>query len=1111
MAKILKNLESYPYYDNTQNESEKGYVQVLGVPNTTFQNRELTTATGLVYSNLKKITNLLINNGSIVSGCNFYFNKSTSKFVLEEGQLYIEGFVVKVDKTEWLFDPSDENKNEVPTGKVYLCAELLKEIITEAEDPTLANPAENYEGYGEPGSHRLRLIVVPRIFSESSYASISASNKAIVDILKFEVKSKITTTTSGTTETPVVITPDDFEISIPQQNQSKPVLGEINKQMAKRMYDDSGDFIAEGLLVKSEANREYGRNKYNIIITSGRAYVKGFEVSFNQDVFIPVKGPVDYKSTGSIPESRTFKNSIDEYVLYHKFVKEVETVYGPVEQKNIPMVASSVSLYDVIPSEYYPILSVSEIKQGTTVYQINQDYVIDGNQRILWVGSTKPVANSTYYINIIRNKIFTPGVDYQLVKGSNNEYSIKFISDRPLDNRDFYIDYSWYLGRFDSVFINSSGELKVYNGLPGEDYEIYPPDVPIDALPLGKIKVLPGIDPKNYEIISSGIYRTPVTVIHQIKNRLDTLENNFVMTTLERETKDLHISSVNESLYSLKGIFAESFGNFEKADIYHQQFKCTLDVVSQELKLPLTVNTIGSDKILFKDKKGIVKESNSVLTTKYTDDIIADWQRYASDVIDINPYLQVKKVVGLSITPNKTVYYDSSNPDEKLIYEPTRLLYSNTTISQLTGYNKKSLSSELETSSNEKSGTVINELKNISLPYIKSLEVVLEGKNYPPKTEVSFMIEDVRMYVEPYPGTQTTVGTTSGNIITDLKGEFKVRGILPSNIPTGIRTIKTTTISSNKNFNNILGFTTFEGLSYFKDLDKITSGKKSSINIDKYVQYHESYYNQDPIAQSFGFNEDTFLTGIDLFFSGIPTEDNTYCYFMIKEMKDGLPIGNIIYQTIIPKSMISTSTKADKATKIKFDRIVYVEKNKEYAFILGSEVSGFKLWYSKLNGRDVNSGDNISTQPHSGVMFTSSNYGSWSPLQDSDITFVLYRAQFEENETFISEAFDSGIGNFYMFNSSLEYAKFESTDIKLYYGINIKDINNDNEWKLLQPNELYTITNIPEYSLGMKMRIKIVLETNSNRISPIIILDTLAIDFAKYNNIGKYITKAISI
>ena len=134
------------------------------------------------------------------------------------------------------------------------------------------------------------------------------------------------------------------------------------------------------------------------------------------------------------------------------------------------------------------------------------------------------------------------------------------------------------------------------------------------------------------------------------------------------------------------------------------------------------------------------------------------------------------------------------------------------------------------------------------------------------------MIEDVRMYVEPYPGTQTTVGTTSGNIITDLKGEFKVRGILPSNIPTGIRTIKTTTISSNKNFNNILGFTTFEGLSYIKDLDKTTSGKKSSINIDKYVQYYESYYNQDPIAQSFGFNEDTFLTGIDLFFSGIPRE-----------------------------------------------------------------------------------------------------------------------------------------------------------------------------------------------------------------------------------------------
>ena len=71
MADIITNLNVEPYYDSTQRELDKGYVQFLSVADRVLQNRELNVAQGLIYGNIRKVTDLIITDGSIISGCNF--------------------------------------------------------------------------------------------------------------------------------------------------------------------------------------------------------------------------------------------------------------------------------------------------------------------------------------------------------------------------------------------------------------------------------------------------------------------------------------------------------------------------------------------------------------------------------------------------------------------------------------------------------------------------------------------------------------------------------------------------------------------------------------------------------------------------------------------------------------------------------------------------------------------------------------------------------------------------------------------------------------------------------------------------------------------------------
>ena len=161
----------------------------------------------------------------------------------------------------------------------------------------------------------------------------------------------------------------------------------------------------------------------------------------------------------------------------------------------------------------------------------------------------------------------------------------------------------------------------------------------------------------------------------------------------------------------------------------------------------------------------------------------------------------------------------------------------------------------------------------------------------------------------------------------------------------------------------------------------------------------------DPLAQTFIIlDTDTldvdegatgaFLTSCDIFFFA---KDDTYPVTMeIRNVINGVPGPKILPfgRKTLQSSEISLSDDGNTATTFTFDSPVYVVGGAEYAICLLTNTPEYEVWIADLGAQDT-SGNEITDQPHVGVLFKSSNNSVWVPSPTQDMKFSLKRAKFD--------------------------------------------------------------------------------------------------------------------
>ena len=159
---------------------------------------------------------------------------------IADGVFYVDGYFVKVQPQTIVLDPYAN----APTYKIGL--EIDDEIVDESADANLLDPAQNSFNYQAPGGHRYRFAL-----------NLAKRSLNSIDDGKFFELLRV-------------------ENGVITKQVNYPIYSEIEKTLARRTYDESGDYTVKPFGISLEANTACN-DTFIINIEPGKAYVKGFE------------------------------------------------------------------------------------------------------------------------------------------------------------------------------------------------------------------------------------------------------------------------------------------------------------------------------------------------------------------------------------------------------------------------------------------------------------------------------------------------------------------------------------------------------------------------------------------------------------------------------------------------------------------------------------------------------------------------------------------------------------------------------------------------------------------------------------------------------------------
>lgn len=343
-------------------------------------------------------------------------------------------------------------------------------------------------------------------------------------------------------------------------------------------------------------------------------------------------------------------------------------------------------------------------------------------------------------------------------------------------------------------------------------------------------------------------------------------------------------------------------------------------------------------------------------------------------------------------------------------------------------------------------GINLNSLRDKVIPYIKAQKVSVTVTGLKPNTRIYAFFDGIN--VTRQMENSSFVGRRPPSnpvLVTDSNGKWSGYFKIPNNrslkFRTGIRefvlTDATSLTDKNRSTTATTKFTAV-GQTVYKEKggavftrpsqiisDAISTGsdaistsrspKNASASIAQSFtvgdfEFKDLNINENP----FGVGADgVFISAVDLYFA---KKNSTYGVSIeIREVENGLltarqvPFG---YKRLDPDDINVDATTGKQATPFYFDSPVYLRGNQEYAIVVKPDglSPDYQLWTATLGQSDISDkpGERVTQQPGVGVLFTSSNDSTFTPLQNQDMKFTLWRASFDKtvsgNITYVNEA-----------------------------------------------------------------------------------------------------------
>ena len=950
-----------PYFDDF--DSSKNFLKVLYKPGFPVQTRELNQIQSIFQDQIEKFGNSIFKNGSRISGANYQYS---SKF-----------YIRLEDISPW--DSSSVDITKIQNGfKIIASSSGVKGIIVNSIDKTMSDPPTFYvifQGIGNDG--------ITSQFIPGEILNIFDSNG--INIYSVTVKT-------------------DSNLEIPS----------IGKGTIFTIED--GIFYFEGMFIEnlrqSIVVSKYGESPYFKI---GFDFIQ--EIITNDDD-LSLLDNVLYSSNSLAPGGDRFKISL---ILTKRTLNSEDgdnfICLAVVEDNSF--------IYLKTDSEYSNITDM--IAKRT--FETNGNYVIQPF-RIKFI---EDLAQSE-----LDDRGYSVSGDSNYVRAVISG-GIGYISGyRIQNNGDKFIKISKEVsdfGRADLLCVSKSGKIYVKNGIPS--LTPIPPIVDKDAMALYEIYFKPHTSTTsdiNIRYIVNKLYK--MRDIGNLEERIQKVEYLTVLSLLEKQSNDMEITDSSGIEKYKNGFIADNFHDFQSCDIVSSDFKASLDRKRGELRPSFTVRNKNLEIV---ENESDCKIIGKIAMIDY-DSIIGSKQPYGTNSISVNPFLGSQKVGQLILYPNIDTWADSiilpnitGNINTSVeflmkVQDPFKLIGSNW--GAWKDFNQTIEKNVLSTQIIPKD--LVDVSKNVNLPkrinntrkkivslnsrvdsydtkdfvsdinlnpFMRPIEITFIGTKFIPNSLVYafFNEKSISQWTRPiqgFPGDQ---------LVTDSEGNISGIFSCPSGVFYSgnklfkITSDKTNSTNSNLNFTQASAIFFSSGINF--ESNNTTLNLITSLSPPIQITSDESN-KKDGVSQEFKFDEDRFITGIDLYFNQIDEKNDKNISLQIRLMENNFPSTVIISEKWINSSDIQKSISNDSSIPfhVDFSYPIFVKGGNKYCFVIESCSPSTKIWIAKLGETIINDPNKIVEKfPNLGNCFRSQNGNSWNIEPFQYIKYNLYVAQFKKN------------------------------------------------------------------------------------------------------------------
>jgi hypothetical protein len=414
-----------------------------------------------------------------------------------------------------------------------------------------------------------------------------------------------------------------------------------------------------------------------------------------------------------------------------------------------------------------------------------------------------------------------------LIAGKSIESSTKFVHPTSVLN----LDYSFYLGRVDNVYVTTSGDIQVVKGADSIDPQ-KTEDESI-GLHIATLTLPPYLkDVRDADIKIENNRNYTMQDIGKLETRLSNVEKYSSLNLLENNTVNLNILDGDGRNRFKNGFVVDSFINTDVADLSNTDYTASIDLDNKLARPYPYVTGIGfsyNSASTTTITGGIDGINTGYITIPYTEKSYISTS-FASRVENVTPFEVFTWLGEMEIIPKKDIWYDTvreiKDGQNINLVDSYRFLWDeigagaeewgNWNTSDRTRTDGGTTVTEVRSGVQDvlgslnfdiESGDTINKVTDLKFSRSRVLSVVTE--NLKPNTKFYFHIDDVLSSGISYPKLLT--GLTNNNGVSFVIGEtVTIQPIYDDGVvrPQVIEGIKATVQNPNV-FTNVVATTDF--------------------------------------------------------------------------------------------------------------------------------------------------------------------------------------------------------------------------------------------------------------------------------------------------------------